>query len=160
MPVKLKTSPASDTWRAMMTAFTRVNGMLAAEMDEETEISLDWYSILLMLSQAEHGAMRPSDLADQVGLSRSATTRLIDRLERDGLVERRSCGTDRRGTFVGLTSKGEETFRRAGRVHLRGIDEHVGLHLTDAELGHLAVLLTKLADAVDGEALSLIEPRS
>jgi DNA-binding MarR family transcriptional regulator len=160
MPVKLRTSPASDSWRAMMTAFTRVNGVLAAEMDTEVDLSLDWYGILLMLSQAEHGVMRPSDLADQVALSRSATTRLIDRLERDGLVERRSCGTDRRGTFVGLTPSGEETFRRAGRIHLRGIDRHVGSHLSDAELGELASLLTKLADGVESEALSLITPSS
>lgn len=156
MPVELKTTPASETWQAMMTSFTRVNRMLAIEMGEETEISLDWYSILLMLSQAESGVMRPSDVADQVGLSRSATTRLIDRLERDGLVERRACGTDRRGTFVGLTQRGEESFRMAGRVHLRGIDEHVGTHLTSGELSQLKVLLTKLADGVEGEALSMI----
>jgi DNA-binding MarR family transcriptional regulator len=156
MPVKLKSSAAADTWRAMMTAFTRVNAVLAEEMDTETEITLDWYSILLMLSQTDHGAMRPSELADQVGLSRSATTRLIDRLERNGLVERRVCGADRRGSFVGLTAKGDEIFRRAGRVHLRGIDEHVGSHLSKTELADLGALLTKLADGVEGVALSLI----
>lgn len=140
----------------MMTAFTRVNRMLALEMDDETEISLDWYSILLMLSQAELGIMRLSEVAVQVGLSRSATTRLIDRLESDELVERKACGTDRRGTYVGLTPKGEDTFRRAGRIHLRGIDEHVGTHLTATELRQLKALLTTLACGVEGEALSMI----
>ena len=140
----------------MMTAFARVNRLLALEMDDETEISLDWYSILLMLSQGELGVMRLSEVADQVGLSRSATTRLIDRLERDGLVERRVCGTDRRGTYVGLTPEGKETFRRAGRIHLRGIDEHVGTHLTSTELSQLEALLTTLADGVQGKALSMI----
>ncbi len=151
MRVKLKKTPASETWQAMMTAFTRVNRMLALEMDDETEISLDWYSILLRLSQAELGVMRLSEVADQVGLSRSATTRLVDRLERDGLVERRACETDRRGTYVGLTPKGEETFRGAGRIHLKGIDEHVGTHLTPAELSQLKALLITLADGVEGE---------
>ncbi|MEE8486336.1 MAG: MarR family transcriptional regulator [Acidimicrobiia bacterium] len=153
MRIELKKTPASETWRAMMTAFTRVNKLLALEMDDETEISLDWYSILLMLSQGELGVMRLSEVADQVGLSRSATTRLIDRLERDGLVERRACGTDRRGTYVGLTPQGEETFRRAGRIHLRGINEHVGTHLTSTELSQLEALLTTLADGVQGKAL-------
>jgi DNA-binding MarR family transcriptional regulator len=160
MQVELKRTQASETWRAMMIAFTRINAVLAAEMDEETEISLDWYSILLMLSQADGGVMRASDIADQVGLSRSATTRLVDRLESDGLVERRACGSDRRGTFVGLTSKGEETFIRAGRVHLRGIDEHVGTRLTDAEARQLTTLLTKLAEGVDGDALSMISEKN
>lgn len=156
MAVELKKTQASEAWRAMMTSFTRINRILAIEMGEETEISLDWYSTLLMLSQAESGIMRPSDLADQVGLSRSATTRLIDRLENEALVERLACETDRRGTFVGLTPLGEERFRRAGRVHLRGIDEHVGTHLTSGELNRLKDLLTKLADGVEGEALSMI----
>jgi DNA-binding MarR family transcriptional regulator len=139
-----------------MVAFTRINTLLAAEMADETEISLDWYGILLMLSQADDGVMRASEVADQVGLSRSATTRLVDRLERNGLVERRGCGTDRRGTLVGLTPKGTETFIAAGRIHLRGIGTHVGGHLTSDELDQLTSLLTKLAGEVDGNALSMI----
>lgn len=157
MAVKLKSTEASEAWRAVMTAFTRVNRVLADEMEADTEVSLDWYGILLMLSQVDGGAMRPSDLADQIGLSRSGTTRLVDRLERDGLVERRSCGTDRRGTFVGLTPEGERQFRQAGRVHLRGIDEHVGSHLTTQELTDLRRILTKLSDGVGRDELDFLE---
>lgn len=156
MPVELRTTPASKTWQAMMTAFTRVNRRLAVEMENETGISLDWYGTLLMLSQAESGMMRPSDVADQIGLSRSATTRLVDRLEREGLVERHTCASDGRGTLVGLTRDGEQVFRSAGRVHLRGIDEHVGTHLTPDELTEMRRLLTHLATRVDGEALSMM----
>jgi DNA-binding MarR family transcriptional regulator len=156
--VKIRTTPASEAWRAVMTAFTRVNSILAREMQTETEVSLEWYSILLILAQSQGGTMRPSDLADQIGLSRSATTRLIDRLERSGLVERRVCGSDRRGTYVSLTPRGQEVFRKAGRVHLRGIDEHVGSHLTNEELAQLKALLGKLADRVGGEALSTLGP--
>ena len=127
-------------------------------MQAETTISLEWYAILLLLAQSEEAAMRPSDLADLTGLSRSATTRLVDRLELSGLVERRSCGSDRRGTYVMLTARGEEVFKEAGRVHLRGIDEHVGSHLTNDELAELGALLGKLADRVGGEALSTLVP--
>lgn len=157
-PVKIKATPASDAWRSVMTAFTRVNTILGREMEEETSISLEWYAILLILAQSQDGSIRPSDLADEIGLSRSATTRLIDRLEAEGLVERRSCASDRRGTFVVLTARGEEVFMEAGRVHLRGIDEHVGSHLTNDELAQLAGLLGKLADAVGGRALSSLTP--
>jgi len=156
--VRIRTTPASDAWRSVMTAFTRVNAILAREMQAETTISLEWYAILLLLAQSGEAAMRPSDLADLTGLSRSATTRLVDRLELSGLVERRSCGSDRRGTYVMLTARGEEVFKEAGRVHLRGIDEHVGSHLTNDELAQLAALLGKLADRVGGEALSTLVP--
>jgi DNA-binding MarR family transcriptional regulator len=139
-----------------MTAFTRVNRILANEMEAETSVSLEWYSILLMLAQTDQQAMRPSDLADQIGLSRSATTRLVDRLEAAGLVERRSCSADRRGSFVALTAEGEKVFIRAGRVHLRGINEHVGSHLTEQELAQIAELLGKLADGVGGDALATL----
>jgi len=156
MAVELRSTEASETWRDVITAFTRVNGVLAREMNTETDLSLDWYGILLMLSQAEMGAMRPSDLADQVSLSRSATTRLIDRMERDGLVERRSCGTDRRGTFVALTPLGEKVFRQAGRIHLQGIDQHLGSHLTTDDMANLRRILRKLSDGVDSDAMSMI----
>lgn len=156
--VTIRTTPASDAWRNVLTAFTRVNAVLAREMEAETPISLEWYAVLLMLAQSAEEAMRPSDLADQLGLSRSATTRLVDRLESDGLVERRACGSDRRGTYVALTPRGEEVFKEAGRVHLRGINEHVGSHLTDDELAQLGALLGRLADRVGGEALSNLTP--
>jgi DNA-binding MarR family transcriptional regulator len=156
--VKIRTTPASDAWRAVMTAFTRVNSILAREMQTEADVSLEWYAILLILAQSQDATMRPSDLADQIGLSRSATTRLIDRLERSGLVERRVCGSDRRGTYVSLTPRGQDVFKKAGRVHLRGIDEHVGSHLTHDELAQLTALLGKLADRVGGEALSTLAP--
>jgi DNA-binding MarR family transcriptional regulator len=154
--MKLRTTEASETWRAIITAFTRVNGVLAEEMASETEVSLEWYGILLMLTQADGGAVRPSELAEGIGLSRSATTRLVDRLERDGLVGRETCPTDRRGSFVSLTPRGEELFKRAGRVHIRGIDQHVGSHLTAKEMADLRRILTKLAEAVGGDALALI----
>lgn len=154
--VKIRSTPASEAWQGVMTAFTRVNRLLANEMEAETSVSLEWYSILLILAQTDQQAMRPSDLADQIGLSRSATTRLVDRLEVAGLVERRSCSSDRRGSFVALTARGEKVFIEAGRVHLRGINQHVGSHVTEQELAQIAELLGKLADGVGGEALATL----
>jgi DNA-binding MarR family transcriptional regulator len=144
MPVELKTTEASATWLALMTAFAHVREVLADELRRETPLSLERYEILLILSQAEGGAMRPSDLAERLRLSRSGTTRLVDRLERDGLVERRPCGSDRRGSFVALTPQGEQAFRTAGRVHLRGIEEHVGSRLAPEEMPGLRRMLERL----------------
>ena len=146
MPVQLRTTEGSATWRALITAFSQVEGILAREMEEETGMAMERYGILLMLAQAEDGSMRPSDLADALPITRSGTTRLVDRLERDGLVERRSCETDRRGNLVQLTPEGASSFRQAGRVHLRGIDEHIGSRLTKNEMDELRRLLAKLSD--------------
>ena len=148
MPVQLRTTEGSATWRALITAFSQVEGILAREMEEETGMAMERYGILLMLAQAEDGSMRPSDLADALPITRSGTTRLVDRLERDGLVERRSCETDRRGNLVQLTPEGASSFRQAGRVHLRGIDEHVGSNLTADELKELRRILLKLSSNV------------
>ena len=150
MSIELRTTEASATWRALITAFSWVEGILAAEMKAETGMALERYGILLMLAQAEDGAMRPSDLADALPITRSGTTRLVDRLEQDGLIERRSCESDRRGNLILLTRKGHEIFREAGRVHLRGIDEHIGSQLTKDEMNELRRLLAKLTDSVEG----------
>ena len=50
--VKIRSSPASEAWQGVMTAFTRVNRLLAKELEAETSVSLEWYSILLMLALA------------------------------------------------------------------------------------------------------------
>lgn len=160
VPVELTSTPSSETFRAISTAHARVNRVLAEEMVDETGLPLDRYKILLMLTQTESGRMRASDIAHNVGLSRSGTTRLIDRLERDGLVVRQASRHDGRGTDVGLTTSGEKAFRSAGRVHLRGIDEHVGGHLTDSELNRLTRLLDKLASAFPDDYPTLARVRT
>ena len=148
MPVQLRTTEASTTWQALLTAFSELKEILGHEMETQAGMALDRYGILLRLAQADNGSMRPSDLAGALLLSRSGATRLVDRLERDGLVERRSCATDRRGNVIALTPEGEAAFVRAGRVHLRGIDEHVGSHLTENEMKTLRRILTKLSNSI------------
>lgn len=117
-------------------------------MDDETGLPFDRYSILLMLAQADREELRPSDLADVLPITPSGVTRLIDRLERDGVVERRACAADGRGTVVALTAHGEEVFRRAGRVHLRGINQRIGTNLTSEEMAELRRIMTRLAAGI------------
>jgi DNA-binding MarR family transcriptional regulator len=83
-------------------------------------------------------------LAELATLSRSGTTRLIDRIEAEGLVERRACPSDRRGLEVVLTAQGRELQERAAPVALRGIQEHFGRHLDDHGARRLAELLEQV----------------
>lgn len=149
MAIQLRNTEASQTYRMLWATLTQLHGVLAREMEDETGLPFERYSILLMLARAENEALRPSELADALPITRSGVTRLIDRLERDGIVERRSCATDGRGRLVALTPVGEEVFRQAGRVHLGGIDHHLGSNLTGDEMAELRRLTAKIAAGVD-----------
>ena len=140
-----RSTAASEAWRALLIAFTGIHDELAAEMEEGFGLPIEDYEILLMLYEAGRGGLRPSEIAARRRLSRSGATRLVDRLVRDGLVERRECGDDGRGTVVLLTSQGRRTFSRAGRLHLDGIERHVGSRLTAPESRELQQLLEKLS---------------
>jgi len=148
MAVQLRVSEATETYGMLRSTLSQLHDLLAQEMEDEVGMPFERYSILLMLAQADGGALRPSELADALPITSSGVTRLIDRLERDGVVERRACTTDGRGTFVAMTADGTEVFRRAGRVHLRGINEHLGTNLTPSEMAELRRIMTKLAAGI------------
>ena len=155
--MQLRVTEATETYTMLRTTLVQVHEVLAREMEDETGLPFDRYSILLMLAQADDGALRPSELADALPITRSGVTRLINRLVRDGVVERRSCATDGRGNFVALTPQGEKVFRQAGRVHLRGIDHHLASFLTVDEMAELRRIMTKLAADIDAAHAPMAE---
>ena len=89
---------------------------LDAELLADHGLPLTSYEVLINLQAAPGRRRRMAELADGVLLSRSGMTRLVDRLERDGLLERDACVSDGRGTFAVLTDKGEELLV-AGAAH-------------------------------------------
>jgi DNA-binding MarR family transcriptional regulator len=89
------------------------------------------------------------ELAQQVLLSRSGLTRLVDRLEAAGLLRREPDPTDRRGAFAVLTDAGYEALRRTWPLYARGIQDHFGRYLMPEEAGVLARALQRVADAVE-----------
>ena len=149
MAIRFRNTDASETYHVLRSTFTQIHDLLAREMEDETGLPFDRYALLLMLARAEGGQLRPSDLAEVLPITSSGVTRLIDRLERDGVVERRVCSADGRGTLVALTGQGEKVFRRAGRVHLQGIDQHIGAVLTTDEMAELRRIMTKLTSGID-----------
>ena len=148
MAVELRVTEATETYGMLRSTLSRLHELLAQEMENEVGMPFERYSILLMLAQADNGELRPSELAEALPITPSGVTRLIDRLERDGVVERRACATDGRGTVVAMTADGTEVFRRAGRVHLRGINEHLGANLNASEMTELRRIMTKLATGI------------
>jgi DNA-binding MarR family transcriptional regulator len=86
-----------------------------------------------------------SELAEGVLLSRSGLTRLVDRMERDGLLRREPCEEDARGFFAVITDAGRELFRRARVTHLDGVRARFLTHFSREELGTLAELWERVA---------------
>jgi DNA-binding MarR family transcriptional regulator len=147
MAIEIRRTDDTEAWGALLIAHARVNHELDRELRESTPLHLGRYEVLLILATAEGERLRMSELADALVLSRSAATRTVDRLERDGMVERSVCDSDRRGTEVSLTDAGRDAFVAAGRVHLRGIEERFGAHLSAEEKAIMTSALTRVANA-------------
>ena len=113
-----------EAWRAFLRAHAHVSRQLEQELMAEHGMALAEYDVLVQLSAAPDRQLRMSDLAERLLLSRSGATRLIDRLEGAGDVQRVSCETDRRGQWATLTPAGLERLRAAWPTHERGIREH------------------------------------
>jgi DNA-binding MarR family transcriptional regulator len=137
-------------WRAFMEAHARVTGQLARELQTEEGLQLTWYDVLVQLSEAPDRSLRMQELADRVLLSQSGLTRLIDRLQGEGYVERLRCNEDGRGTFAHLTPAGLEALRRTYPTHLRGVREWFADGLSDEEAAVLARALRRIADGLAG----------
>lgn len=136
--------PRLRAWAAFLRAHARVVRALERELHEEQGMALTDYDVLVQLAGADPHRLRMSDLADRLLLSRSGVTRLIDRLEAEGLVERVTCDDDRRGQWASLTDAGYDRLRRATPTHLRGVAEHFLDRLTDEEIGSLERMLARL----------------
>lgn len=132
------------SWRAFLTAHARVVDVLERELRDAEGLPLTWYDVLVQLSEAEHGRLRMQELADRVLLSKSGLTRLIDRMEREGLVERSPCTDDRRGTWATMTPTGRERIVRTAPTHLRGVREHFADVIDDTEAAHLTAALERV----------------
>jgi DNA-binding MarR family transcriptional regulator len=134
-------------WQAFLRSHRAVTGTLDAELTREQQLPLGSYEVLLILSRAPERALRMSDVAERTLLSRSGMTRLVDRLETEGLVERRTCASDGRGVYAVLTEAGYDRLRTASRTHLRGVRDHFTSRLSPDELDDLSRILGKLLPA-------------
>jgi DNA-binding MarR family transcriptional regulator len=125
-------------WRGMLRVHSALVKALDAELLAGHDLPLTSYEVLINLQAAPNRRRRMAELADGVLLSRSGMTRLVDRLEREGLLERDACVDDGRGTFAVLTDKGEALLAEARRTHLDGVRDRFLRHFSEDELERLA----------------------
>jgi DNA-binding MarR family transcriptional regulator len=137
-------------WRGLLRVHAGLTKALDAELLREHELPLSSYEVLLFLAEAPGGRLRMSELADGVLLSRSGLTRLVDRMERDGLLRRERCEEDQRGYFAEITDEGRDLFARARATHLEGVRERFLDRLSASEQRTLAALWEKVSPGAAG----------
>jgi DNA-binding MarR family transcriptional regulator len=140
-------------WRAFLTAHARITDTLARELKERLGLPLTWYDVLVQLSEADDHRLRMQELAGKVLLSKSGLTRLIDRMEREGLVSRYPCADDRRGTWAQMTDAGYEVLRRSAPTHLEGIREHFADLVDDDEAAVIDAALRRVLEGLGDHSL-------
>jgi DNA-binding MarR family transcriptional regulator len=135
-------------WRGMLRTHATLTKALDAELEASHGLPLSSYEVLMHLNDAEGQRMRMSDLAALVILSRSGLTRLVDRLEREGLIERQSCASDARGSFATLTTAGGRKLAAARATHLAGVRAMFLDHFTPEEQELLGAAWERLLPGV------------
>src|SRR5215208_525867 len=138
-------SPAElRAWRGMLRVHSRLVKALDAQLEEDHGLPLTSYEVLLRVADADGERMRMCDVADSILLSRSGLTRLVDRLERDGLLARVACDDDARGAFATLTPAGRRKLDASRATHLDGVRSMFLDHFSDEELATLGRLWDRL----------------
>jgi DNA-binding MarR family transcriptional regulator len=135
-----------EAWQAFLRASIRLMERLDAEL-ESHGISLADYEILVHLSAEPAGELRMTELAARTLVSRSGLTRRLDRLVEAGLVERRSCATDRRGVFAVLTDAGRQRLDAAAPTHVEGVRRHFLTPLEGQDLMAVAASLNAIVES-------------
>jgi DNA-binding MarR family transcriptional regulator len=138
------TSVAIDAFVRLVRTSVAVTGQLSAQLNADHGLTINAYEALLQLVRAPESRMRRVDLANSLLLTASGVTRLLDGLERDGLVGREQCESDRRVSYAVLTKAGRDKLREASKSHTRQIRELFGERFDEDELAQLASLLDRL----------------
>ncbi|RBQ21277.1 MarR family transcriptional regulator [Spongiactinospora rosea] len=134
-----------------MGLLTEVQTGLSAKMEPSfaaAGLSEIDFETLIRLSRSPCRRLRMSDLAAQTTLSTSGMTRVVDRLERDGLVERQACETDRRASYAALTGAGADALAKVLPQHLDDIERWFTGLLTPEQLDGLLAALRVIRDVV------------
>ncbi|HEY9860475.1 MAG TPA: MarR family transcriptional regulator [Candidatus Obscuribacterales bacterium] len=139
----------NSLWRLFLTAHVKLLDRLEEKMVEAGLPSVEWYDVIYTLKEAPEHRLRLSELADRVLLSRSNLTRLVDRLEKAGLLRRQPCPSDRRGTFAVLTEAGLAMQQKMWPIYAEGIAEYFGSHMDDATASAMKQSFQKMLAALE-----------
>lgn len=148
--MSVKLSKAHNlAWRKFLVAHVVLIEQIEQDLAQAALPPLSWYDVLFTLSEAPEQRLRLHELAQAVLLSRSNLTRLVDRLEVAGLIQREQCPSDRRGAFAVITDEGGKMLDRMWTVYRQAIEKYFACHLDANEAKFLVIILNKLIKAKD-----------
>lgn len=153
----LPPDPHDDPRLTLAGLFFETHDGLTANLSRrlETDFGMNQqnFEVILRLSRSPEQRLRMSDLAAQVTMSASGLSRAVDRLEREGLVERVACPTDRRSVYAALTAAGRDRVDGLLPAHLRHIEEEFIGPLDATDRADLERILRRLRDHVNPECV-------
>jgi DNA-binding MarR family transcriptional regulator len=142
--LKTQTQTSTDAFGNLISAHAVLVRELSAALVERHGLTVNDYGTLLLLSRAGDEGMRRIDLANELNLSPSGITRLLDRLEAQDLVGKGECKSDARVSYAILTDAGLEKLREAAPGHIEDIEQRMSSVLSEQEMKTLAELLSRL----------------
>ncbi len=137
-----------------MMGMTLLNDRLDADLRAGFDLSLPEYEVMVRLSEND-GAMRMAQLADSLAHSRSRITHTITRMERAGLVERRSSTDDGRGRVAALSDRGFELLREAAPIHVKGVRDYLIDLVGEDDFAALGRVMNTVSDQLVGDRPSI-----
>jgi MarR family transcriptional regulator, 2-MHQ and catechol-resistance regulon repressor len=129
-------------------AYTGLTTRFAAQFDQH-RLSAVEFEVLMRLARSPGHRLRMTDLAGQTSLSTSGVTRVVDRMDRDGLVRREACASDRRSSYAVITEAGRDRLDQVLPGHLELIEHWFISQLSPAQLDGLLSALRTIRDAVN-----------
>ncbi|NIP31830.1 MAG: MarR family transcriptional regulator [Candidatus Dadabacteria bacterium] len=143
--MKLKLSEKeTNAW----VGFIKSEQMLIKKIEDEFKKNkfppLSWYDILLELDKSENGSLRLNDIGKKVLLNKYSITRLIERMEKDGLVSKETCPVDGRGKFACITDKGKKIRKKMWPVYYNVIKENFLSKFSKDELDEFSTCISKI----------------
>ena len=134
-------------WSALLRVHAALLPVLERELAAAHGMPLSWYDVLLELNAAPDRRLRMSELGSRVVLSRERVSRVVDELERAGLVLRERNPDDKRSVYAVITPAGRKRLRAAAPAYLSGIERHFTGHLSDDEAGTITAALERVLAA-------------
>ena len=131
-------------WTRLVRAEQAVLGAVERDLKEAGFPPLAWYDVLLELVRAADGRLRPYELEQKTLLAQYNLSRLLDRLEREGLIRRQTCPDDARGQWVVVTDRGRALQEKMWKAYAPAIQRHVGDKLDEKQAATLGELLGRL----------------
>jgi DNA-binding MarR family transcriptional regulator len=136
-------------WRAFLDMHARLTAQLNRELQEQSEISVADFSVLVQLSEYPGAQMRVLELARALRWEKSRLSHQLTRMQQRGLLTRSNCSEDRRGAHIVLTSHGQETVERAAPHHVDGVRRYLFDRLTAQQVVALADISHAVIDRLD-----------